>query len=146
MELQTIPTYHAGIAQSKAYRVLKQLMADLLKKHGLTMMQWSILGLVYDAGKKGIRITDLAEQVDSTKAFITTSIQLLELRGLVVRRTDPKDTRSRLIAINPTSKKAVEAIEAEIRAEMRVRIYDKVTHEELTGYVTVLGKLASLDK
>lgn len=145
MELKNIPTYQAGIVQSKAYRVLRHMMAELLKQHNLTMMQWSILGLVYEAGSKGIRITDLAEAIDSTKAFITSSVKVLELRGFVTRTTDSVDTRSRIIRIKPGSVALVEKVEQELRGEMRSRMYADISPTELAAYVLVLNKIANLE-
>ncbi len=145
MDLKNIPTYHAGIVQSKAYRVLRHMMAELLKKHNLTMMQWSMLGLVYEAGSKGIRITDLAEAIDSTKAFITSSVRVLELRGYVTRTTDNVDTRSRIIRIKSESVAVVEKVEQELRAEMRSRIYADISPAELSAYVLVLNKIANIE-
>ncbi len=145
MDLKDIPTYQAGIAQAKAYRVLRSLMAELLKAHNLTMMQWSMLGLVYEAGSKGMRITDIAEAIDSTKAFITSSVKVLELRGFVTRTTDQLDTRSRIIQIKPQSKAMVEKVEIELRREMRRRMYAHISPVELATYVRVLDKIAQVE-
>ncbi len=145
MDLTLIPTYHAGIAQSKAYRVLRQLMAKLLKKHGLTMMDWAMLGLVYESGRKGVRITSLAEQLDTTKAFVTTHINLLEAKDLVTRDMDLSDTRAKIVKLHSGAKAKVQKIEAELRDDMAKKLYAIIAPADLVAYVKVLNQIASID-
>ncbi len=144
MDLSKTPTYHAGIAQSKAHRVLRALMAKLLAKHDLTMMQWFILGVIYDADKKGLRITDLADYVDTTMAFITNHVNLLESKGLVTKTVDPKDTRVRIVKIEPKAKSKVHKIEEDLRVEMRQTLYSTIKTSDLATYVRVLEQIASI--
>src|SRR5690349_9130419 len=88
IDLSSITTYESGVIQSTAYRVLSKCVTDILKKHGLTMMQWFVLGTIYGAGTGGIRITDLSKKVDTGLPFLTNLINLLETKGLVHRVTN----------------------------------------------------------
>lgn len=146
MDLSTVSTYHAGILQSKAHRSLKNLVNGLLEKYDLTMLQWFILGLVHDAGKKGIRISDIAQQLDTTLAFVTNHINLLETRQLVHRSVDESDTRVRIVVLAPGSKAKVEAIEKDLRKVMRSAIYDAIDPKEFSVYIKVMTQLAMVDK
>lgn len=145
MDLSSIRTYHAGLAQSKAYRVLRLLMAKLLKKHDLTMMQWAVIGLVYEAGSKGVRISDLAKQVDTTLAFITNTVNTLVAKDTLVRHTDPKDSRVRIVTIAPKYARSVMVIERELRRDMREVLGSDIPLKELAIYLKVLDQLAKLD-
>ena len=144
MDLSKIPTYHAGIAQSRAHRSLGVLIAGWLKKYDVTMLQWFMLGLVYDAGSKGIRITDIAAQLDTTKAFVTKHINILEAKALVIRSIDAKDTRSRIVNLTPAARPQVEEIEQALRADMRSTIYKSIKPDELAIYIKVMSQLAML--
>lgn len=144
MSLGQTPTYHAGIAQSKAYRVLRQLMAQLLKKYDITMMDWSMVGLIHEAGKRGIRITDIAQALDTTKAFVTTHINVLEAKGFVVRAVDTQDTRARIVRLAPGASAKVKKIETELRQDMRERLYKHIAPKDLAVYVKVLDQIALL--
>jgi DNA-binding MarR family transcriptional regulator len=146
MNLAQIPTYHAGIVQSRAYRVLKQLMSSLLKKHGLTMMDWAMLGLVYDAGRAGIRITDLATSLDTTKAFVTSHINVLEAKRLVTRAVGSADTRTRIVKISPNARAKVQKIEQQLRTDMRQTLYGSIKPSDLAVYVSVLNQIASVEQ
>lgn len=141
--LHQISTYEASVYQSQAYRELKQLKAKLLKKHGLTMMQWVILGLVYDAGKNGIRISALAERLATTLAFVTNTVNSLEAMKLVIRKTETVDTRAKSVILKSGKEDLVRRIEHDLRQELKKSIYSKVSPEELQQYMNVLVKFAS---
>ncbi|MBA3757958.1 MarR family transcriptional regulator [Candidatus Saccharibacteria bacterium] len=142
IELSEITTYQAGMYQARSFRALKQLKNRILEPYGLTMMQWLVLGLIKDAGKTGVRTTTLAEQLDTTQAFITNTVNLLEVKKLVSRRTDAKDSRAHSIIFNKKHEKMVAKIEQELRHELRNTIYKKVTPEELKIYMKVIVKFA----
>ena len=144
MDLSQVPTYRAGIAQSKAHRALSVMVTRLLKKHDISMLQWFILGLVHDAGKRGIRITDIAIELDTTKAFVTKNINLLEAKQLVSRSIGTKDTRSRIVILTPQARPLAVKIEHELRSDMRANIYQDVQPDELATYVKVLTHLSKL--
>lgn len=108
------------------------------------MMDWAVLGLVYDAGKAGIRITDLAVRLDTTKAFVTNHVNLLEAKHFVTRTTDTSDTRAKVVRINPRARKKVMDIEKTLRTDMRRNLYDTIQPKDLEVYVKVLEQIASL--
>jgi len=141
-DLSNITTYQAAVQQSKAFRELKQLKDSILKPHGLTGSQWTVLGHTADAGKAGVRITALAEQLDTTQAFITNTVNKLAAKGYVERRADPLDSRVRIVVIKPKYVPVVAKIEQAVRAALRREIYSKVTPEELKIYVNVLARFA----
>lgn len=144
MDIKNTTTYHAGIAQARAYRVLKSLMTNSLKKHGLGMMQWSILGLVYESKDKGMRITELAERLDTTLAFVTNHINLLETKGMVTRSVDPVDSRARIVVLKKTHRLTVEQIEREVRSDLRKIVGRNISINELVIYVRVLNKISKI--
>lgn len=141
LSLRSIPTYKAGVAQSTAYRLLKKFTEDYIQQHGITMMQWFILGTIHDAGERGIGITQLSRAVDTNVPYITNTLNLLEEKGYVVRETKGNDNRSKVVRINPKHNHTIEQIEAGLRSQMRQTIYANVTPEELRIYLTVLYKL-----
>lgn len=144
--LSSITTYQAAVQQSRAFRELKTLKDKVLKPHDLTGSQWSVLGFVYDAGKNGIRITALADHLDTTQAFITNTINTLVSKGYVERKADKTDNRARCVVLKPRFVAMVEQIEQDVRAALRREIYNKVTPEELKIYVNVLAKFADTSK
>lgn len=140
--LSDVTTYQAGVLHAQSYRHLKRITNDILRKHDLTMMQWAILGMVHDAGVKGTRMTEIAKTLDTTNAYVTTTINLLEAKGFLMRLVDENDTRSKRVTLIPARRKQIAAIEADVRDELRKTIYAKVTREELEIFIRVIAKFA----
>lgn len=141
-ELGNVTTYQAAVYQARAHRYLKDVQNKILKNHGLTMMQWVVLGLVHDAGKSGIRVSDLAAALDTTQAFITGIVNSLDAKGYISRVQSTSDNRSRLVVLVPKYKRTVRKIETNVRTAMQAKMYDKATPEELQIYLSVLEKFA----
>ncbi len=144
LDIADITTYQAGVIQSTAFRVMNKVTATMLKDYNLSTMQWFIVGTVYDAGDEGISITDLSRKLDTGISFLTNSINVLELKKMVVRRDHGTDSRVRLVHINPSFKPKCVQIENKLREEMRKTLYSHITREELTTYIKVLNQLAAL--
>lgn len=138
-----LATYRAGVVQSTAYRLLKKFTEDIVSEHGLTTMQWFIIGTIYDAGDIGIGVTELSKAVDTNVPYITNTLNLLHGKGIITREGRAGDNRAKVIKIAPDYVAQVEKIEASLRAKMRDTIYAEVTPEELRAYITVLYKLSN---
>jgi DNA-binding MarR family transcriptional regulator len=145
VDLSKITTYQSGVIQSTAHRLLKKHTDDCLREHGLTTMQWFVVGSIYDMGDKGIRITDLAKKIDTTLSFLTHSINLLESRGILVRMSHEEDNRAKMVAVSPKFKSKCPVIEADLRKKLRKSLYSRITPEELSTYIKVLYKFTSLE-
>ena len=137
-------TYQAGVAQSTAHRLLKKFTEDCIRPHGITMMQWFIIGTIHDAGEKGITVTELSRAVDTNVPYITNTLNLLGSKGIIFRDTNENDSRSKRVTINPAYEKTVLEIEADLRTKMREGIYAEITPQELAIYIGVLRKLTQL--
>jgi DNA-binding MarR family transcriptional regulator len=143
ISLADMPTYRAGVAQSTTYRLLKKFTEGIIAKHNLTMMQWFIIGTIYDAGPLGIGVTELSKAVDTNVPYITNTLNLLERNGMIERTTREGDNRSKVVTIASHYEPFVEKIEADVREAMRASIYKQVTPEELRVYINVLFKLSN---
>lgn len=145
MELHKISTYQAGATQAYMHRKLQKVCDDILRPFGITKMQWLIIGHVLDAGETGIRISDLADTLGTTLPYLTNSINLLESRGILERRDNDKDTRSRLIVVCPDYVPTCAQIEATLRAGLRKTIYSKIDPKEFAIYIKVMEELAAVE-
>lgn len=142
--LAHISTYQSGVAQSSAFRVVKHHTDHLLKDFGLTSMQWFVIGTVYDAGSQGIRISDLSHKIDTTLAYTTNTVNLLESRKILIKKQHQTDARTKLVSVHPAYKKNCKKIEEALRERLREVLYQNISREELTVYVQVLYKLSKL--
>lgn len=144
LDIANITTYQSGVAQASAFRVVKHHTAHLLKDFGLSSMQWFIIGTVLDAGSEGIRVSDLAKKLDTTLAYMTNSINLLESREILTKKAHQYDARTKLVSVNSKYMKTCEKIEEALRVRLREVLYQNITREELTVYIKVLYKLGKL--
>lgn len=142
LDLGAISTYKAGVLQSQAHRKLKKAMADFLKPHNLTMMEWFTLGLIKDAGEHGIRMSDLSNELQTTLPYTTNLINHLSSKGFVSRRADESDSRSKLLTLTPNVSDTCDKIEISLRENMRKLIYSNISPDDLSTYIKVLYKIA----
>jgi DNA-binding MarR family transcriptional regulator len=144
IKLTNVTTYQSGVVQSASYRALNKFTNDILQQHGLTTMQWFIIGTIYDAGTNGIRITDLGKKIDTRLSFLTNTVNLLESKGIVERLSHQTDSRSRMVVVKDSYRETCEEIELDLRSKMRTAIYSKMSPEEFRVYIGVLYKLSEL--
>ena len=143
-DLKSITTYQAGILQATTHRVLQKYSDQILKKYGITKMQWLIIGTVYDSGNKGIRLTELTAKLDTTMAYLTNTVNLLESKKILDRIDDKKDSRVKFITVNKSFKPKCSQIEKTLRDELRKTIYANVNSADFATYIRVLKKLSKI--
>lgn len=138
-----LKTYQAGLLQSKAYRRLKSFMADSLSQYDLTMMEWALLGYIYEAGNSGARTSNLAGEFDVEASLMTNMVNSMERRRLVKRVVDPEDKRAKLVAVTEVGSALVVEVEQKLRISMRQWL-KSVNRRHLHSYIKVLGQISRL--
>lgn len=144
MPYRQLTTYQAVISQARAFRVLKNFMADNLKDYGLTMTEWLLIGKVIDSGKNGVRITELAETLGVELPVITNLVNKAEKDGWVKKVTDAQDKRAKLV--KPTIEGGEKAcdIEGDLRQATKSWLKD-ADPEMIKGYFVIVGALSQKD-
>jgi MarR family transcriptional regulator, transcriptional regulator for hemolysin len=145
-DLSGITTYQAAATQSNAHRLLQKYSDDILKPYGITKVQWTIIGLSLDSGDKGARVTDLAKRMGVTMAFLTNTINVLELKNILERVENAGDSRSRLVRVNAQFKPQCAEIEQTLRGSLRKTIYKDIAVEDFHTYMKVLYQLENISK
>ncbi|MBC7512296.1 MarR family transcriptional regulator [Candidatus Saccharibacteria bacterium] len=143
IDISQVATYQSGIVQASAHRIINRVVSDYLLIHGLTAMQWFAVGIIYDAGNQGIRLSDLTRKLSTTLPYVTNMVTLLESKGMVRKVAHAGDSRIKLVSVNPKYKRTVEGIERGLRDHMRTNLYDVdgISRDELQTYITVLYKI-----
>lgn len=144
-DVRRLTTYQAGAIQASVHRVLQKQCDLILKPYGITKMHWMIIGHVFDAGKAGIRNSDLSASLGTTIPYITTAINLLESKGYLLRKGNVEDGRSKLITINPTLIPKCYEIENTLREGLRESVYAKVDPADFEIYMKVMYQLHSMN-
>ena len=76
---------------------------------------------------------------------LTNNLNMLEDKGMITRKTDESDSRTKLVSVSKSFAPKCAGIEKDLRNKMRKSIYSKITPTELTTYIKVLYKLSSLE-
>jgi DNA-binding MarR family transcriptional regulator len=134
------PTYQLSLLQSKAYRVLSAFMADSLKRHNLSMPQWTVLGVVYDNDE--LRPFQIADMLGVRPPVATSVINELESKTLLVRKPHPSDNRATVVAVTRKGKSLAHKVEAQLYKELH-GFTDDIAPSELVVYMRVLSRLAA---
>lgn len=143
MELSRLSSYHACILQAQAYRALREFMVIQLQRHGMTMMEWALLGVVYDAGDSGITHTKIAELIDVGLPMVTHMVDRVVAEGLVERRPSAEDRRKKLVFVTEKGSHVIDQTEKDIRLALREWMSD-IPREDIEVYVKVMAVLAKL--
>ncbi len=139
-----LTSYQAGVLQASAHRSLQKFCDEILRPYGITKMHWIITGTVLDAGERGITLTDLAQKLTTTLPYLTNTINLLVSKGVLERKSDQADERTKRIVVAPQFQEKCDEIERAIRARLRSTIYADITPEEFQTYLHVLYKLGAM--
>ena len=145
MKLPDATTYHNTLTQARAHRALKTKLSYFLRPHNLTMMQWAIVGSLHKAGETGMRVSDLAAQLDTSLAFVTTTLNVLEAKNIVKRDHHAQDNRAKVVRITEDFKPKVAVIEQEVATKLRDWLIPAVGRDELETYINVIHKIAVLE-
>ena len=109
LDLKTIIVLH------KAERTIRNLEAQIFKKHNLTPTQFSVLETLYSKGE--LRIQDLIDSMLATSGNMTVVIKNMERDGWISRSCD--DRRSFLIQLTDRGQKKIETVLPEHIANIR---------------------------
>src|SRR5918999_2486100 len=87
---------HAGLT--------KELDAELLRAHGLSLSSYEVLLFLADAPGGQLRMSELADGVLLSRSGLTRLVDRLERDGLLRRERCPDDARGFLATITPKGK------------------------------------------
>jgi DNA-binding MarR family transcriptional regulator len=95
---------------------LRRARDFLAQRINLTGPQYTLLITVaYLQGETGIAVRSLARNLRVTSAFITSESQRLIQRGLLLKRTNPSDSRSMLLSVTAAGRRRLDKLVPELR-------------------------------
>ena len=134
------PQKSLGYLSGLTSRLLNQLLATRFKEAGIDMTaeQWgAVVVLLQD---EGITQRQLAERLYLEKSSVSRLIDGMELRGWIVRKKDPRDSRSRLLY--PTEQVKVTAEQcATIAGNTLAEAQQGISEDELALMHSLLHKV-----
>ena len=108
---------------------------------GLSGAKLAALKALSDAGES-LPLSQLAGRLACVKSNITQLVDRLEADGLVARKLDPKDRRTKLAALTSAGRKAVKEGTQALEAAER-DVLSRLTHDEAHQLSALLVKMGS---
>jgi len=125
------------------FALTKELSAQLVADHGLTLNEYEVLMLLARAPDGVMRRIDLAHEVRLSPSGVTRMLDRLEAGGLVGKRACVKDARVTYAELTDAGlAKLEECAPGQVAAAERL-LADRFDDDELTSLVELLGRLSA---
>src|SRR5580698_3480568 len=98
-----LPTYITGTVQTKAYRVLREHVYEVLSEYDITPSYWSMIGIIMQA-RDGVRQAEIAQAMHVKAPLITIMARQLQERSIIQSVQNQFDARAKLLAVTPEGK------------------------------------------
>src|SRR3954462_13100410 len=89
------PGTHVWLVLMKAHRALQRHAVASMASLGLGLSDFVVLEMLLHKGP--MKVNDVGRKADLTSGSITTAVDRLQARGLVSRKTNREDGRSRIV-------------------------------------------------
>jgi DNA-binding MarR family transcriptional regulator len=119
----------------------RRLDHQLRTDAGISHLQYVILARLAAAPQGGLRMTELAEAMASTKSGLSYQVTQLEAAGLVCRRSCPGDTRGVIAVITDDGRRLLEKAAPGHVAAVRELFIDALTAAQLAALADGLGEV-----
>ena len=121
----------------KVIKTYYQLQRPIVRKFRLTIPQYYILERLEKLGK--LQFTNLAEVCHSSKSTITSVVDTMEKKGLVIREANPKDRRSIFVKLTDKGINLYKSIPTNER--LILNCCKNLQPEEIDQLYTLINKL-----
>jgi MarR family 2-MHQ and catechol resistance regulon transcriptional repressor len=129
---------HLWLVLMKAHRALSRHAMRSIEPSGLGFSDFAVLEVLLNKGPQ--KVNDIGRRVDLTSGSITTAVDRLEKRGLVVRGFDDEDRRSRIVRLTPAGRARIAEVFAQHAAALE-GASEGLTKAERKSLIALLKKL-----
>jgi DNA-binding MarR family transcriptional regulator len=122
-------------------RLSAHLNRSILREHGLSLSETSIIVKLRETQGSLVRINDLARDLQWERSRLSHQLTRMESRGLVVREHDPRDGRAALISLTPKGNRAADAAGPTYWTLVDRLFLSGISPEHLTTLTKILGHI-----
>src|SRR5712672_1091479 len=90
---------HLWLVLMKAHRALQKVAIQSVESLGVGLSDFGVMELLLHKGPQPVN--EIGRRIELTSGAITTAVDRLESRGLVVRGAHPTDRRARIVRLTP---------------------------------------------
>ena len=133
---------HLWLVLMKAHRALSRHATKSIAPSGLGLSDFAVLEVLFSKGPQ--KVNDIGRRVDLTSGSITTAVDRLAARGLVVRGLDDADRRTRVVRLTPAGRAHIGGVFQQHAAALEVASsgLTKAERKSLIGLLKKLGVAA----
>ena len=124
---------HAGVS--------RQLDADLIAGHGLTLNDYDVMVTLDHAPGSRLRMSELADRILLTRSGVTRRVDRLERAGLVQRVTCASDARGAFAELTAKGRETLVAARATHMRGVQALFAERFTDDELDTLAALLSAL-----
>jgi len=125
-------------AHDRIWREVEAGLAPL----GVSMAEYSVLAMLGEAGRDGMRMSELADRRLMSTGGFTRLADRLERRGLIERRRSPDDGRGFKAVLTPDGRTLLRKAWKQQHGDLRRLFFDRLDEDDLRNLATVWARLA----
>ncbi len=129
---------HLWLVLMKAHRTLSRRAERSIEALDMCFSDFAILELLLHRGDHPVNA--IGKRVELTSGSLTTAVDRLEDRGLVVRKLDEGDRRARVVSLTPEGRARIKKAFAKHQAAMDAAA-SALTESERATLIRLLKKL-----
>jgi MarR family 2-MHQ and catechol resistance regulon transcriptional repressor len=129
---------HLWLILMKAHEAMRQHAERHIRSLGIGFSDFAALEVLLHKGPTPVN--EIGRMVRLTSGSITTAVDRLERKGMVERRNDPDDRRTRVVHLTPAGRKLISCAFADHEAAME-RAASGLTAAERVQASALLKKL-----
>jgi MarR family transcriptional regulator, 2-MHQ and catechol-resistance regulon repressor len=131
---------HVFLVLWKAYRAMLAKADESKKNVGLGDSDFRVLEALLHKGPLPVNV--IGDKVELTTGSITTAIDRMEAKWLVVRKNHPEDRRVRLVELTAKGRRLIEKAYAQHETDMEkaMRAFTREERSQLVELLKRLGK------
>jgi MarR family transcriptional regulator, 2-MHQ and catechol-resistance regulon repressor len=129
---------HVFLVLWKAYRAIFAKSDESRKNLGLGDSDFRVLEVLLHKGPLPVNV--IGEKVELTTGSITTAVDRMEAKWLVVRKNHPEDRRVRIVELTPKGRRLIEKGYAQHEIVME-RAMKHLSREDRAALVDLLKRL-----
>jgi MarR family transcriptional regulator, 2-MHQ and catechol-resistance regulon repressor len=129
---------HLWLILMKAYRVLAQVDTQSIAAAGLGLSDFAVLEILLHKGP--LPVNTIGRQVMLTSGSISTAVDRLEEKGLVLRQTCPDDRRVTYVMLTTTGRSLIKRV-FKVHASRLEVLFEPLSSAERLTLATLLKQL-----
>lgn len=130
------------LTQVRADRALRVLVSKRIESQRITMMEWLTLGVISSSPKKGLSMTNIANQLDVTLPQVTVLVAgLLQLK-YAKQQTLARDHRGKQVMITLKGRRVLSKLDSSIAKTMR-RHTKQIPANQMQAYILTIEQFSS---